>query len=526
MEPYSSKRWFEVAYRKGSVQSSWSLTAQNGGPKFDPNFGENGVATTTISNYSDDVNKLVTLADGKILAIAQYYTADGQRFMGAVRYTTDGKLDESFADNGILKFQAFTGSSYLWDGVELSDGSVVMTGHTFNPANSAVSLSAIKIKKDGSFDSSFGTNGMTQLVGPQPFGKAIVELPDGKLVIAGLKNYKMALYRLNANGSLDNTFGSNGEAAFDLLNGEDSTTEGLAVQSDGKLVFAGWGFTGVDNKMIVARVSADGALDTTFGDAGTGFTTVSVGEGHDFATCLAIDKNDDSIILGGHTWRTNTPSLMYDAAIVKLTKDGLVDTSFGDNGKVTKDVLEYGQNYLYGLDVSADGNIYASGYTILTGDATRTILLAVKKDGSFNTDFCDNGYCDIRLGNDDHTLTKNLAVQEDGNILIGGSHLQDEVSSLYVARFLKSNTTAVENVLNDISNEVSVFPNPATDYIQVELANSDMYTVSIVDINGRTLRSGEELQANRIDVSRLATGTYVLQLKSEDKIASKLFIKK
>ncbi len=110
-------------------------------------------------------------------------------------------------------------------------------------------------------------------VGPEYFHPAMALEPDGKIVISYFNNVDYSvgdmgnenLLRFDADGSPDATFGSGGHATItnlvELL--PDDTAEGdLAIAPDGKFLLIGDLGTGI------VRVNADGTLDTTFGTGG------------------------------------------------------------------------------------------------------------------------------------------------------------------------------------------------------------------------------------------------------------------
>src|SRR6266446_5298408 len=88
-------------------------------------------------------------------------------------------------------------------------------------------------------------------------------------------------------GSLDASFGTAGKVTTDF--GGDDHGTGLVIQSDDKLVLAGFSFNGSDYDFALARYNADGSLDNTFGI--TGKVTTPIGSDDDDATCVTL-QND------------------------------------------------------------------------------------------------------------------------------------------------------------------------------------------------------------------------------------------
>lgn len=81
---------------------------------------------------------------------------------------------------------------------------------------------------------------------------------------------------------------------------------------------------------------------------------------------------------------------------------------------------------------------------------------------------------------------------------------------------------AKENLL-----EFSMFPNPTTEFLTVQLpSGSNSADVSVYDLAGRQLRKSTiNSNTNKIDVKELSTGMYLLKIESEGKIGSKQFLK-
>src|SRR2546427_8627595 len=124
----------------------------------------------------------------------------------------------------------------------------------------------------GDLDPSFGTGG--QVITPFSSGydgaSAIVVQPDGKVVAAGhafnAGSTTFALVRYNADGSLDGNFGTGGKVTTAI--GTASGGAALVVQPNGKLVAAGYTFTGSRTQFALVRYLATGSLDTSFGTGG------------------------------------------------------------------------------------------------------------------------------------------------------------------------------------------------------------------------------------------------------------------
>ena len=122
--------------------------------------------------------------------------------------------------------------------------------------------------------------------------------PDGKLVAAGLsfngsRNVSVMI-RYNPDGSLDTTFNTTGIVITPI--GADNATNGLAIQSDGKLLAAGRSYNGTQNVFALLRYNTDGSLDTTFGT--DGIVNTAIQSQNDAANAVVIQSDGKSVAAG------------------------------------------------------------------------------------------------------------------------------------------------------------------------------------------------------------------------------------
>ncbi len=176
---------------------------------------------------------------------------------------------------------------------------------------------------------------------------------DGKIVVAGGSGSTFALARYNANGSLDTTFDGDGKLTT-TFGGTSSAAYGVAIQSDGKIVAAGYSLSATNNQdFALARYNTDGSLDTSFD--GDGKLTTDFGSFFDFAFSVAI-QSDGKIVAAGNSGAGNT----QDFALARYNTNGSLDTSFDVDGKVTTSFAA-GNDIAYSVAIQTDGKIVAAG---------------------------------------------------------------------------------------------------------------------------------------------------------------------
>lgn len=267
----------------------------------DSTFGQAGVSKVQIGSYA--VPNIVTLQpDGKILALGQANIGSGLRFAWA-RFHPDGKIDSTFSDNGVTTFPT-SGAGLPTCIAVLPDGKI-LSGGTEVGSNPGAKFLMCRLHPNGVVDSTFGVNGKFDYWFGDYFEviSDMQVLPNGKILAGGwvgpTTDGSFALIRLNANGSLDPTFGTNGLVKI-KLNMENSISA-IDVLSDGKIVFSGTGF---DNfgmnpnppyETFVIRLNPNGTLDQSFN--GTGIGTITTGDAA--GSGEQIIQPDGKILIGG-----------------------------------------------------------------------------------------------------------------------------------------------------------------------------------------------------------------------------------
>ena len=274
-------------------------------------------------------------------------------------------------------------------------------------------------------DPTFGTGGrtVTDFAGPvhedEPF--TIIELPDGKYVLPGKAynaatgNYDFIVLRYNQNGSLDTTFDADGKATVDIMGGYD---EALAVAHDhstGKLVVAGWGrnpANGIED-MAVARLNANGSIDSTFGAGGV--AVVDFAGGNDRAYGVAV-LSTGTIVAGGFATSASGDN---DFALIGLNPDGSLNPSFGTAGKVTTD-FGGAMDAMTRMIIQSDEKIVGVGVTANPSTSSQDFAFArYNPDGSIDAPFASGGKGTIDFfGTTDFALT--VFQQPDARLLVGG----------------------------------------------------------------------------------------------------------
>jgi uncharacterized delta-60 repeat protein len=366
----------------------FALARYNTDGSLDTTFDGDGEVTTSFAGVTL-ANSLVIQSDGKIIAAGM---ANG--YFALARYNTDGSLDTGFDGDGKLTLWVAPYSSNAANALAIqSDGKIVAAGYA-GPSSADFALA--RFNTDGSLDNSFDSDGKVVTSfgsNDSAFSSAIQS--DGKIVVAGCTGSSdFALIRYNADGSLDTTFNGTGIVTTDF--GGDDRIYSIKIQSDGKIVVAGTS----GGNFALARYNTDGSLDTTFDTDGK--LTTDFG-GSDVAYALAI-QSDGKIVAAG----TNGS----DFALARYNTDGSLDSTFDTDGKLTTDLG--GTDAANAIAIQSDGKIVVAG--------KNTVDFAVARynaDGSLDTSFDADGKLTTNVYGYDTAYA--ISIQSDGKIVVAGS---------------------------------------------------------------------------------------------------------
>lgn len=325
--------------------------------------------TFNIGNgFNANVNSIVLQSNGKIIVSGAFSTFDGNSRNRVVRLNSDGSIDSTFIiGNG---FNNVVNSVCIQP-----DGKILVTGN-FTSYNSNPNNYIVRLNSDGSEDLTFSNT--------FPFSlnnKKIGLQSDGKILVSNFN-----LFRLNADGTNDTSFSNY------LYNLSD-----FVILNDDKIVVGGDFYNSSGHTVnTIIRLNSDGTNDADF----------ALGVGFDHYVYDIKQQSDGKILVAG---ALNTYNDVMVNNFVRLSIDGTLDTSFnlgdGFNGIVHTIEIQPDGKILLGGDFTEFNGIVANHIVRLNIDGT--------VDNTFNTG--------TLLGTNSSTSVYAIAVQSDGNILIGGS---------------------------------------------------------------------------------------------------------
>ncbi len=445
----------------------------------DPTFGTNGTVLAPIADTGGNffTGGSVLQTDGKIIVAGQI-DANGKTNCGAARFNADGSLDTSFATNGRFIFLPFQIGSCRSPAIALQpDGKILLGGNTFTPSpdNSSGGDDAILIRlnANGTLDSSFGTNGFLVTFTGTPesrfgfgggrghgagFITSIQVQTDGKIIAVGYANSTqpssrtdMIVLRYNANGTRDTSFAAGDQAnvRFDTaLIYNVATTS--ALQSDGKILLAGYiirNDTPSPLDSAIARLNADGSLDTSFGTGGKVLIDLGDGRGDNINSILILPNGK---ILAGGSVASNVQSF----TLARFNVNGALDSTFGTGGKIITTVSTSSGIGLNRILLQPDGKIIAGG------GAADWLVERYNSDGSLDSSFGIGGVSSFRVRTPNiNSQCNNILLQPDGKIVATGNGQSNDVngSQAGLARLLNKNVRS--DFDGDGKVDVSVYRN-------------------------------------------------------------------
>lgn len=410
----------------------------------DPSFSADGVATTALTSGHDQPTGVAVQADGKILVVGK----SGDEF-ALVRYTADGRLDTGFSSDGIVTTGVGSGVDTAEAVALQSDGRILVAGYSASAATGD-DFALVRYNPDGSLDSGFGSGGMVVSAIASGSGldqaHSLAVQADGKIVLVGHNNLDFEVVRYNIDGSLDASFDGDGTAVTSIANSSDYA-RALAVQPDGKILVAGYGynFTAGNWDVVLARYNADGALDTSFD--GDGKAIIDLG-GNEYGYDVALDGQGRIVVAGEIQPAAGGPR---DIALWRLTSAGSLDTSFGGgDGLVTLDFAG-GNDGARAVALQADGKILVGGSNSV--NSGQAVLLRYDASGDLDASFDGDGVVARYFGSGTSNIAA-LAFAPDGALVAAGSSYSGESFDFGVMRLGALSGVLVANAANPFAYTV------------------------------------------------------------------------
>ena len=329
-------------------------------------------------------------------------------------------LDTSFNGAGLFNDNTpeSQGPFVIKDFVELPSKAVILVGEKrlTNSIFGQNDLMVVKLKADGTVDTSFATNGVYRLnyQNDYDYASSVALQADGKILVGGGISsggaFHGGLIRLNPNGSLDPSFGSGGIKLYHLSSAQDHINDILVTTSG---IYLGYqkGVNGsVIQQSVILKVLVNGDLDTSFGTNGVLEFSYASGAVHE---SLKIAKDASNRLIALYH---ESISGVGKLKVWRVSMTGAIDTSFGVNG-----VFEHAQT-------NDNCNIQVKGNELfLTGQHSSpgVKLMKVRENGQLDATFGVSGVVNV---NPNHSFAKDLIVHDDGKITVAGSRVGNKAT--------------------------------------------------------------------------------------------------
>ena len=445
----------------------------------DLQFGNDGTVMAPVTTTTEHGYAMAVQGDGKIL-VAGYRETGGNQDFAVARYNADGSLDNSFGSNGVALIDGGTSSDAAWSMTLQADGKILLGGSVYNQNSTVDDFALVRLNTDGTPDATFGTNGVVTTDIDLNWDNAyeILVLDDGKILLGGdgyITGRRCAtIVRYNTDGSVDTDFGFLGVAHF-CVGQEDARTRDIALQSDGKIVVAGYFSEGMDDHAFVARFNPEGTVDTFFGL--NGYASLDIGGREDRLFSVVV-LEDDKILAGGYT--RDEGLMENDYLFVKYQSDGTLDTDFGSNGIM---MFNFGAN-----DQTRDMAILSDGKILSAGGAFSFELLRLNSDGSLDTGFGDNGKVNTSIGTYCHA--NRIMLYPGNKAVVAGQASSSGIYNFALARYLLQDDAGISDADNT-SMKLNVYPNPAREKVTIsyELRSAQEINIDLINLVGQRTTS-------------------------------------
>jgi uncharacterized delta-60 repeat protein len=444
----------------GSESFAFAKYSRDGVPSSE--FGVFGYVTNNLNISpqipSYEIKSIAMQPNGMFVAGVNYTLNTGNTNGILLRYDTNGSLDESFPYYIINSPSA---SSLELTSVALQpDGKILAVGNFDGNTNAGLFVS--RFNSDGSrdlqFGNQFGNQGQVviSVFDGGGLGQDIAVLPDGKILVAGAtanpstQLVKFGIFKLNANGSIDTSFGLNGIATTSFSNSNDVALS-IAVQADGKIVTTGASNfnVGSNSQIALARFNTNGTIDASFGTGGK--VTTEVGGFTDIAADVQM-QTDGKIVIGGVSC-TDGNCVGGNALIFRYESNGSLDGSFDGDGKVfVQPTTVNAPTAISSISIRPDGKIVGGGEVISSESQSDVLIVRYDLNGSPDPTFGSNGIVSTDINGTNQTANS-ISLQPNGKILAAGSSMIGTRSDLLVLRYLGDQTQTLSSVKFDYDGD-------------------------------------------------------------------------
>lgn len=474
----------------------------------DPTFGNGGVVSISLASSLDAATCMALQPDGKIVVGGTYASTPDHADFLVARYEADGSLDPDFGNGGwnILDHGLY---DVVNDLALQPDGGIILVGTTQGAGTDKVMM---RFTTSGQLDPTF--NGTGFLIIDDSFQEdqlnGVAVQSDGKIVAVGqgFDGSKDVFYicRLNADGAFDTSFGGTGEVEH-TISGDNCRAHDVAIMPDGRIVSVGTSYSDATTKFDAVAVCylADGTLDNSFDGDGKAIFVWSFLD--DIALAVVVQP-DGKVVMGG-TESEAGPNTRV--TVSRMNADGGHDLDFGANGTM-RTWTGIAATRCGALALDADGRIIVAGAAAASGVARRSYVCRLAaEDGALDPDFGSGGELfHPEIGPNEETPS--VAVQPDGRIVVAGSGGAGISIDVRLLRYLETPFTGIADAPNTAPMRLLHADASGADVI---LTSSSTLTCQVVDVKGTIVAApatrGPAAGIRRIDFgATLAVGAYVL----------------
>lgn len=403
----------------------------------DTTFGQNKKGWTLTNNIYTTSSQVID-SQNRTIVVGQTGSDSTKKFTLFIsRYTSTGLLDTNFGQGGYVYGDYYTGKESNGLGIVLDENENILVTGSANDDNDIERLLIAKYSSEGVIDLSFGgSKGWETYTFDSPdevsIGYDITIDSTGLILVSnnvsvnvdGTNSNLFILSRYKKDGTLDKNFGGNdtGWSSFIPTDSNQYNFTNILVESSNGSILYLIKQTVIDSSLkrpdLIYKFTSNGILDKNFGGQ-QGYIAVENGSKFvSYSDSFSGIKLDQS---GNILYTSND----YDGnlLLVRYTRDGVIDTGFGENRGYTITAFPNYASFGNSLVIDSNNRILVSGYVRGSENTGQLLLVRYTNNGNLDRTFGENGlgYTIFKgVDNSYPSKTNSISLDNNGRIVITG----------------------------------------------------------------------------------------------------------